>query len=121
MEKKAARTGGSLKISNDVMAKIAELAATEIQGVCVDGQKLSTPDNAFAIASKLLAPIKVCLTSEAAEIDVSIIVQQGFKAVSVAEAVQASIKSAVQNMTGIPVSKVNVKIVGIKLAPEETA
>lgn len=121
MEKKVTRSGGSLKISNDVMIKIAELAATEIPGVSAQGQKLSVPESPLSIASRVFSPVRVRLSSEAAEIDVNIIVMQGFKAINVAEAVQNSIKSSVQNMTGIPVSKVNVKIVGIMLAPEETA
>ena len=121
MDKKVNKSGGSLKISNDVLIKIAELAATEIQGVAVDGQKLAMAETPIAIASKFLSPIRVKIASEAAEIDVSIIVLQGFKAVTVAEAVQGSVKSAVQNMTGITVAKVNVKIVGIKLNKEEQA
>ena len=49
-------------------------------------------------------------------ITILIITEQGSKAVNVASAVQESVKSAVQSMTGIPVSKVNVNIVGIQLS-----
>ena len=47
------------------------------------------------------------------------ITEQGSKAINVASAVQASVKSAVQNMTGITVSKVNVNVVGIMLNKED--
>ena len=53
------------------------------------------------------------INSEAAVIDISIVTELGHKAYEVAKAVQDHVKSAVQNMTGIAVSKVNVKIVGI--------
>ena len=62
------------------------------------------------------SPVQVSLSKEAAVITISIITEQGSKAVNVASAVQESVKSAVQSMTGIPVSKVNVNIVGIQLS-----
>jgi len=105
---------GSLKISNEVVVKIAELAAMEIPGVSVKGKHLDTPDNAILVANKLVQPIKATLKGETVEVDISIVVLAGHKAVKVAESVQQSVKSAVQNMTGIAVSKVNVKIAGVK-------
>ena len=121
MDKKVNKSGGTLKISNEVLIKIAELAATEIKGVSVKDNKLAMVETPIALANKFLSPIRVKIVGEAAEIDVSIIVLQGYKAFAVAEAVQGSVKSAVQNMTGIAVSKVNVKISGIELTKEEQA
>ena len=42
MDKKTNRTGASLRISNDVLTKIAEVAATEIRGVASEGEHLAT-------------------------------------------------------------------------------
>jgi uncharacterized alkaline shock family protein YloU len=106
---------GSLKISNEVVIKIAELAAMEITGVSVKGGHLDTQDNPLLIANRFISPIRATLKGEATEINISIIVKAGHKAVRVAEAVQQSVKSAVQNMTGIAVSKVNVRIAGVRL------
>ena len=106
---------GSLKISNEVIVKIAELAAMEITGVSVKGNHLDAQENPLFIANRFISPVKARLTGEAAEIDVNIVVISGYKAVSVAEAVQKSVKSAVQNMTGIAVSKVNIRIAGVRL------
>lgn len=110
---------GSLKISNEAVVKIAELAALEVSGVSVRGGHLDTQDNPLLVANRIINPIKASLKGEAAEIDISIVVIAGHKAVKVAEAVQTSVKSAVQNMTGIAVSKVNVRIAGVRLPPEE--
>jgi uncharacterized alkaline shock family protein YloU len=109
---------GSLKISNEVVVKIAELAAMEITGVSTRGGHLDTQDSALLVANRFVQPIKASLKGEAAEIDVSIVVVSGHKAIKVAEAVQQSVKSAVQNMTGIAVSKVNVRISGVRLAAD---
>ena len=118
MERRSNAVSGSLKISNEVIIKIAELAAMEISGVSVKGSHLDTQDNPLLIANRFISPIRAVLTGEAAEIDISIIVISGHKAIKVAEAVQQSVKSAVQNMTGIAVSKVNVKIAGVKLCAD---
>jgi uncharacterized alkaline shock family protein YloU len=62
------------------------------------------------------SPVKAVLKNDAVEVTVSIVVLQGFKAENVARCVQESVKSAIQNMAGISVSKVNVKIADIMLS-----
>lgn len=114
MDKRLINSTGELRVSNDVIVKIAELSATEISGVASENGKLMVAQSKKGIASLFTYPVQVSLSKEAAVITISIITEQGSKAVSVASAVQANVKSAVQNMTGITVSKVNVNIVGIK-------
>ena len=111
MNKKVNNTGASLRISNDVLTKIAEVAATEIRGVASEGEHL-------VITGKIMpqSPVKAVLKNDAVEVTVSIVVLQGFKAENVARSVQESVKSAIQNMAGISVSKVNVKIADIMLS-----
>ena len=115
MDKNPSASIGSLKVSNEVIAKIAELAATEISGVATEDGKLSVSQSCIGLPPLLNAPVKISVSKEAAVIDVSIVTEQGSKAVNVASAVQENVKSAVQSMTGIPVSKVNVNVIGIKL------
>ncbi|MCL2036561.1 MAG: Asp23/Gls24 family envelope stress response protein [Oscillospiraceae bacterium] len=119
MKAKSHNIAGSLKISNEVVVKITELAAMEITGVSVKGGHLDTQDNTLLVANQFISPIKASLKGEAAEIDISIVVISGHKAVKVAESVQQSVKSAVQNMTGIPVAKVNVRISGVRIPETE--
>lgn len=119
MDKKTNRTGASLRISNDVLTKIAEVAATEIRGVASEGEHLVVSDKNIAqITGKIMtpSPVKAVLKNDAVEVTVNIVVLQGFKAENVARSVQESVKSAIQNMAGISVSKVNVKIADIMLS-----
>ena len=119
MNKKVNRTGASLRISNDVLTKIAEVAATEIRGVAAEGEHLVVSDKNMAqITGKLMpsSPVKAVLKNDSVEVTVNIVVLQGFKAENVAQSVQESVKSAIQNMAGISVSKVNVKIADIMLS-----
>ena len=111
MNKKVNNTGASLRISNDVLTKIAEVAATEIRGVASEGEHLVICDKNMP-----QSPVKAVLKNDAVEVTVSIVVLQGFKAENVARSVQESVKSAIQNMAGISVSKVNVKIADIMLS-----
>ena len=48
MNKKVNNTGASLRISNDVLTKIAEVAATEIRGVASEGEHLVICDKNMA-------------------------------------------------------------------------
>lgn len=110
MEKKNNRPLGTIKVSDSVIVKMAELAAAEIDGVFCRGQA-PAPSNT---RSKMLGPIRARLGSETAEIHADIIVMEGYNAVNVAEEVQKSIKSAIQSMTNFTVTKVDVNIAGIK-------
>ncbi len=98
---------GALKISGNAVLKIAETAAAEVEGASL------RPDASKGILSLFSPPVRVRLGADATVIDVSVFVVQGYKAQAVAESIQEGVKSAVQNMTGIAVSKVNVKIAGI--------
>lgn len=96
MNKKVNNTGASLRISNDVLTKIAEVAATEIRGVASEGEHLVICDKNMAqFTGKIMpqAPVKAVLKNDAVEVTVSIVVLQGFKAENVARSVQESVKS----------------------------
>ena len=91
MDKKTNRTGASLRISNDVLTKIAEVAATEIRGVASEGEHLVVSDKNIAqITGKIMtpSPVKAVLKNDAVEVTVNIVVLQGFKAENVAQSVQ---------------------------------
>ena len=109
--------GGSLQISTDVIAKIAKLATLEIEGV----KEVST--GTMGVKSlfnkvNLQKPILVQLTDDVAEITVNIMVRYGYKIPQLCEKVQENVKSSVQNMTCITVSKVNIVVTGVA---QETA
>lgn len=86
---------GTLKVSEDVISKIAATSASETKGaVCGENN------------------VSVRYSGGAAEINLELFLREGVRAVSCAEAVQEAVKNSVQNMTGITVSRVNVKISG---------
>lgn len=105
----------SLKISEDVITKIVEIALNDIEGVYSLTKSRMHFVNLF---SKTDAPsaISINLKDEAAEITVNIIVTLDCNVKNVSEQVQFRIKNDIQNMTGIAVAKVNVIISGISFS-----
>lgn len=111
----------SVKISPDVVATIAGVATTEIDGVfgmC----------NSFAggLAEKLGAKknpakgIKVEIQETNVLIDLYIVVEYGVRIPELAWEIQDSVKNSVETMTGLKVLRVNVHIDGISFKKYES-
>lgn len=117
MEKTKKHTVGSVRVSENVIVKIAQTAALEIDGV-----KFRSVDSEDAIA-KLTGkvPVRARTFGETAAIKLEIFIEEGVNAVKAAENVQKSVKSAVQNMTGFTVTKVDVNIAGVSFKDDENA
>lgn len=103
---------GSLQISTEVIAKIAKLAAMEIDGV-TDVCSGTTGVKGLLGKVSLQKPVVVELLEDVAEITVSVTVCYGSKIPFVCEKVQENVKAAVQNMTSITVSRVNIVVAGV--------
>lgn len=104
---------GSLNISTSVVEKIAKLAAMEIEGVAEVSTGASGVKGVFA-KTNLPKPVVVTMTDGVAEIDMCLILKYGCKVPSVCKNVQETVKSNVQNMTEITVSKVNINVTGVQ-------
>lgn len=103
---------GSLRISQDVIITIANYAASEINGV--EPVKSTSPAISKIIGGKkIMKATSIDLNDDVAVIDMFINLKYGTKIQDVAERIQSAVKEAVQTMTGITVSKVNLHINGI--------
>lgn len=111
-EKNTNQTVGNLKISKEVIATIASAAAKEIDGVASMACK---PANikSFIAKSPSAKSVEISMSDEIAVIDVYINLKYGARIPEVSHNIQTSVKEAVQTMTGIVVSKVNVFASGI--------
>lgn len=110
---------GTLRISQEVIATIASCAATEVAGVAGLAVHTANIKNLFT-KNAVNKSIVVTLSDDVAVIDIRLNLYSGTRIPSVSEEVQRAVKEAVQNMTGITVSKVNVYICDITFAsPQE--
>lgn len=107
-----------LSINTEVISKITEIAAKEIEGVTGLCKKAID----FKTAVKNAKPfkgVKIESINGALKINVYICVKQGLKIEDTAEKVQANVKEKVQNMTGAAVTKVDVIVADIEFEKEE--
>ena len=107
-----------LSVNTEVLEKMAEIAAKEVEGVAglskkaIDLKGIVKTKNAFK-------GVKVENINGAIEISVYICLKQNAKARDVAEKVQSNIKDKIQTMTGNAVTQVNVNVADIEIAQEE--
>ena len=119
MENNGYAEEGSLKISEEVISTIAGMTAGEINGVA--GLSLRPNSDIRGILhnrKSVSKAIRLEMKDGEATIDVYVNLYLGVKIPDVASEIQSRVKDAVQNMTGIMVSKVNVHVAGVVFSHE---
>lgn len=119
-ESKTAKTENSentengIEISNDVIAVIAGVAVSEVQGVAsMSGGFAGGITEVLSGKKNMAKGIKVDKTENTAKIDVNIIVEYGSRIPDVAFEIQNRVKKSVESMTGFKVEEVNVHVQGV--------
>ena len=105
--------GGSLQISTEVIAKIARCAALEVEGVAEVSFGTQNKKLKDLLEASIQPPVAVEMRDGTAELTLHLIMASGARIPAVAEKVQENVKSAVQNMTSVTVSRVNLVIAGL--------
>ena len=105
--------GGSLQISAEVIAKIARCAALEVEGVAEVSCGTQNKKLKDLLEASIQPPVAVEMRDGTAELTLHLIMASGARIPAVAEKVQENVKSAVQNMTSVTVSRVNLVIAGL--------
>lgn len=114
--------GGSLQISTEVLGKIARCAALEVDGVAevsCGSQNKKVKD--LLERANVQLPVVVEMKDGTAEITLHLVVAFGARIPAVAEKVQENVKSAVQSMANITVSRVDLVIAGLAVPAESNA
>lgn len=105
--------GGSLQISTEVIAKIARCAALEVEGVAEVSCGTQNKKLKDLLEASIQPLVAVEMRDGTAELTLHLIMASGARIPAVAEKVQENVKSAVQNMTSVTVSRVNLVIAGL--------
>lgn len=102
---------GIVKISDEVVGVIAGLAATEIKGIVGMSASLVGGITQILTGKKNLSKgVKVEMGENSAVIDLYVVVEYGVKIQDIAVQVQSNVKKAVETMTGLTVSAINVHV-----------
>lgn len=109
---------GRCIISEEVIATIASTAALEVEGVA--GLATRVPELRNLMGTAASKAVAVVNNENETVVDIYLNLKEGTRIPDVAGAVQREIKSAVQSMTGKPVTKINVHVAGIVLDSKKT-
>jgi uncharacterized alkaline shock family protein YloU len=101
---------GSIQIAPEVIEVIAGLATIEVQGVAGMSGGFAGGIAELLGRKNLSKGVKVEVGQRQAAVDVSIIINYGFKIPEVANEIQRNVKHAIESMTGLDVVEVNVHI-----------
>lgn len=104
---------GTVKIADEVVAMIAGLATMEVKGVAAMAGNVGNEILDKVGVRNLSKGVKVIVNGKRVRADVSVFVQYGNNIPAVSQKVQEKVKTAIENMTGLEVTDVNVRIAGV--------
>lgn len=111
--------GGKVVFAEDVVATIASLAASDVEGVhAMSGTAMDGISEKFGKKSYTKG-IKVEVGTEECAVDINVIIKYGYRIQEVSQKVQQEIKNAIETMTGLKVVEVNVYVNSIYFEPEK--
>ncbi|MGI6586686.1 MAG: Asp23/Gls24 family envelope stress response protein [Gracilibacteraceae bacterium] len=107
---------GEVNISDDVLATISGLAATECYGLVGMANK-NAKDGLVELLKKenLAKGVKVTTEGDEINVDLYIVVEFGTKISTIADNIISKVKYTVENMTGLKVRKVNINVQGVRV------
>lgn len=114
---------GTVSFATDVVATIAGLAATEVEGVA----SMSSPSSGLADmfsrknSRNFTKGVRIDLDGNLVTVDITIVVEYGSPVPDVARGIQENVKKAIETMSGLTVHSVDVHVSGISFDREQRA
>lgn len=112
---------GEVKIADEVVAIIAALAATEVEGVASMAGNITNELISRLGMKNLSKGVKVDVLEGVVTVSLALNMKYNYSIMDVSAKVQEKVKSAVENMTGLEVADVNVKVSGVEMESQESA
>jgi len=110
---------GEIKIADEVVAIIAGIAAMEVDGV-VSMVGNATREIIGKLGMKSLSKgVKVDVLDGIVTVSLALNLKYGYSVLSVSGKVQEKVKTAIENMTGLQVADVNIRVADVEMPPEE--
>ena len=112
---------GTVSFATDVVATIAGLATTEVEGVASMWSTTGLADmltRKMQPARNLTRGVRVEINGDSVAVNVSIVVDYGFPVPEVAGKIKENVKKNIETMTGLKVSGVDVQVQGVSFEKE---
>ena len=108
---------GEVKIADEVVAIIAALAATEVDGVASMAGNITNELISRLGMKNLSKGVKVDVLEGVVTVSLSLNLKYNYSIMDVSAKVQEKVKNAVENMTGLEVADVNIKVAVVEMPP----
>ena len=110
---------GEVQIADEVVAIIAGLAATEVEGVASMAGNI-TNELVSKLGKKSLSKgIRVKVEDGVVSVNVALNIAYGYSVPKTCTKVQEKVKAAIENMTGLEVAKVDIQIANVSITKEK--
>ena len=109
---------GEIKIADEVVAIIAALA-TEVEGVASMAGNITNELIGKLGMKNLSKGVKVDVLEGIVTVSLALNLKYNYSIVEVSARVQEKVKNAIENMTGLEVADVNIKVAGVEMESQE--
>ena len=106
---------GDIRVSEEVVAIIAGLAATEVEGVSSMAGNITNEIVSKLGMKNLSKGIFVEVMDDEIKVDVALNIAYGYAIPEISAKVQEKVKTSVENMTGLTVAVVNIRIASVDM------
>ncbi len=106
---------GDVRVSEEVVAIIAGLAATEVEGVSSMAGNITNEIVSKLGMKNLSKGIFVEVLDGEIKVDVAINIDYGYEIPDISTKVQDRVKTAIENMTGLNVAIVNIRVASVDM------
>lgn len=110
---------GEVKIADEVVAIIAALAATEVEGVASMAGNITNELISRLGMKNLSKGVKVDVLEGVVTVSLTLNLKYNYSVVEVSGKVQEKVKNAIENMTRLEVADVNIKVAGVEMENQE--
>ena len=110
---------GEVKIADEVVAIIAALAATEVEGVASMAGNITNELISRLGMKNLSKGVKLDVLEGVVTVSLTLNLKYNYSVVEVSGKVQEKVKNAIENMTGLEVADVNIKVAGVEMENQE--
>ena len=110
---------GEVQIADEVVAIIAALAATEVDGVASMAGNI-TNELVSRLGMKILSKgVKVDVLEGVVTVSLALNLKYNYSIMDVTAKVQDRVKTAIENMTGLEVADINIRVAGVEMENRE--
>lgn len=106
---------GVVRIADDVVAMIASIAATEVEGVSALAGNITNELLGKVGMKKLSRGVRVDIRNGSVKVDIAVAIRFGYNIPAVSQKLQSRVKTAIESMTGLTCSNVNIRFSNVTM------